>query len=497
MKTRTHPPSRRRFLAAGAAAAASPAVLRAAGRRPNVVLLLPDQMRGQAMGSMGDTNVRTPNLDRLAGESIHFRNTLANTPVCCPARAILMTGQYCHRNGMVANDLRLRESHVTIAEVLRGQGYRTGFIGKWHLDGGLRLPGFVPPGDRRQGFEFWAANQCSHRHFDNVYFRDASNPVPLGRFEAEGWTDLGLEFLDASRRDTRPFFLCIFYGPPHDPYGAPEPYMKMYDPDRLKLRPNWRGGERVPGRKDIAAYYAAVTAIDDQVGRFVRAIDAGGWRDDTIVLFSSDHGDMLGSQGARLKRKPWEESILVPGILRYPRLIKQGRLDDALFSHVDFVPTLLGLCGVNPPAGLQGVDFSPRIRGRRRPDPESAYFQIFGPYAGDGTAAGWRGVRTARYSYARHRERPWVLYDLKEDPYQQNNLAGLPAAAKLQEKMESMLGQWMKAAGDSWDFDWQHPVEDAGRLYRHRTFYTVGEYLNWAKEHPELDATPPGAGGKR
>ena len=114
-----------------------------------MLLVLPDQLRAQALGCMGNADVRTPHLDRLASEGVLLRNTFANSPVCCPARAILMTGQYCHTNGMVANDLRLRESRVTIAEVLRKEGYRTGFIGKWHLDGGPRLPGFVPPGPRR------------------------------------------------------------------------------------------------------------------------------------------------------------------------------------------------------------------------------------------------------------------------------------------------------------------------------------------------------------
>jgi len=134
--------------------------------RPSFLIILPDQLRAQALGCLGNPDVRTPNLDTLAREGILFRNTFANTPVCCPARAVLLTGRYAHANGMVANDLRFRESEVTIAELLRERGYRTGFIGKWHLDGGPRLPGFVPPGPRRQGFDFWAANECSHAHFD-------------------------------------------------------------------------------------------------------------------------------------------------------------------------------------------------------------------------------------------------------------------------------------------------------------------------------------------
>jgi arylsulfatase A-like enzyme len=461
--------------------AAAPLAVRP--RRPNILFLLPDQLRAQALGCMGNRDVRTPHLDRLAREGVLFRNSLANSPVCCPARAILMTGQYCHRNGMVANDLRLRESHLTIAEILGQEGYRTGFIGKWHLDGGPRLPGFVPPGPRRQGFEFWAANECAHTHFKTQYFRDSPDPIPVDRFEPEAWTDEALGFLRGSARDRRPFFLCVFMGPPHDPYLAPEHYTKMYDPAKIEMRPNWRPGDRVPGRKEIAAYYAATTAVDDQIGRMLALLDEQSMAEDTIVLVSSDHGDMLGSQGEVLKRKPWEESIRVPGILRYPRRVKPGRTEDALFSHVDIAPTLLRLCGVRPPRSMQGTDLAGVVLGQSRGGPDSAYLQIFGPYQGDRTPEGWRGVRTSRYTYARFRSRPWVLYDVEKDPYQQNNLVGDPAAASLRQEMERRLSAWMRRTGDSWDFDWTYPVEDQGRLYRvERAYYTVQEYLAQVKE---------------
>jgi arylsulfatase A-like enzyme len=476
----------RRELLGGGLAAALPAV-RTRSRRPNVLFILPDQMRGQAMGSMGEGQVRTLHLDRLASEGVLFRNTLANSPVCCPARAILMTGQYCHRNGMVANDLRLRESHVTIAEILRQNGYRTGYIGKWHLDGGPRLPGFVPPGERRRGFEFWAANECSHNHFHNQYFRDTDKPIPLTSFETEGWTDVALEFLEAGRKDQRPFFLMVSMGPPHDPYGAPEKYMKLYDPEKLALRPNWKQAEQAPGRKELAAYYAAITSIDDQVGRMTKALDEFGMAEDTIVLFSSDHGDMLGSHGLRLKRKPWEESIRVPCIVRYPGKIRAGRVEDGLFSHIDFAPTLIRLCGGTPAARMQGTDLSALVLGRGRTAPQSAFFQIFGPYQAGGVAEGWRGVRTGRHMYARFESRPWVLYDLEKDPYELENLVDDPAAKPILQRMEKLLEGWMKKTGDSWSYNWHDPVEDRGRLYRHRVFYTVEEYLAWAREHPEAE----------
>lgn len=478
--------TRRDLLRLGGIVVSAPALsLSAQARRPNVLILFPDQFRAQALGVMGNPDVKTPHIDRLAAEGLLLRHTFANTPVCCPARANILTGRYAHRNGMVANDLRLRESEVTIAEVLRRAGYRTGFVGKWHLDGGPRLPGYVPPGERRQGFEFWAANECSHSHFDTQYFRDSPEPIPIRRFEPEVWADLAIEFLTASAKDERPFFLQVAMGPPHDPYRAPEKYRARYDPGKLTMRDNWREGTRVPGREDLAQYYAMITAIDDQVGRVLETLGQLNLSENTIVLFSSDHGDMFGSQGTILKRKPWEESIGIPGIIRYPRRVEAGRTTDALFTHVDFAPTLLGLCGIGTPSSMQGADLSPLILGQTGDGPESAFFQIFGPFAGGRVAEGWRGVRTKRYMYARTRTRPWVLYDVVQDPFELNNLVEDPASADLLRRLDEGLVQWMRRTGDSWDNDWNDLVEDQGRLYRHQTFYTLDEYRKWAAHHPE------------
>ena len=491
--------TRRDFLASGGALAGLAGCgTGGEGRdRPlNVLFLFPDQMRAQAMGCMGNPDVRTPHLDRLAAEGLLFRNHFANSPVCCPARAVILTGKYAHANGMTANDLRLRETETSLAELFAAAGYRTGFVGKWHLDGGPRQPGWIPPGERRQGFEFWAANEVSHAHFDTHYFRDDPEPIPIKRFEAEAWTDLGIEFLRGAREDGRPFFLTVQMGPPHDPYLAPDEYMAMYDPETVALRPNFAGDESdrdlepnpyvaTPGRKEIAAYYAMVTAVDDQVGRILGELDDLGLRESTIVIVSSDHGDMLGSHGQRLKRKPWEESIRVPGIVRHPRAAA-GRVTDALLSHVDIAPTLLSLCGLKPDEGMQGSDLSPVILGEADTGPESAYFQIFGPFHAGGVDRGWRGIRTQRYMYARTRDEPWVLYDLDADPYELRNLARDPSASAIRDELEARLADWMERTGDSWDFDWTAPVEDRGRLFTHQTFYSVDDFLQWAEDHPDL-----------
>src|SRR5215469_416068 len=242
--------TRRSFLALSAAAAVA-----APAKRPNILFILPDQLRSQALGCMGNPDCKTPNIDRMASEGLVLPNTFANTPVCCPARANILTGTYASKNGMTANDLRLRESETTIADLLDRAGYRTGFIGKWHLDGGRRMPGFIPPGPRRHGFQFWAANECAHTHFNTQYFRDTSEPIPVHKFEAEAWTDIALDFIKNAKAASQPYFLIVSMGPPHDPYKAPPEFARLYDPAKLHMRPNWQSGQGLPGPAQIAEYY--------------------------------------------------------------------------------------------------------------------------------------------------------------------------------------------------------------------------------------------------
>jgi arylsulfatase A-like enzyme len=486
---------------AGAASAA------AASQRPNIILLLPDQMRASAMGVSGNPDVQSPNIDRLANEGVRFRRTYANVPVCCPARAILLTGTYPHVNGMMANDLRLRETETTIAELLRDAGYRTGFVGKWHLDGGPREPGFVPPGPRRQGFDFWAAYECHHQHFLPYYFRDTPEMILVRKFEPEATCDFAVEFIKAQSA-ARPFFLMVQMGPPHDPYGAPDEYMKRYDPAKIALPQSWRPNSestpasnaipakyRLPGapgatyvktggREEIAAYYAAITAIDDQVGRLLQTLKETGQDENTIILFTSDHGDMLGNHGLRRKRKPHEESAGVPGLIRWPAKIPAGRVVDTLFSHVDMPATLLGLVGLAVPPHLQGADLSRVALGQTTAGPDAVLLQIFVPYRPDQITTPWRGLITDRYTYARYENAPWVLFDNQRDPAQVTNLATDPAHAKLRAELDAKLAALMTSKRDAWSFNRTELVEEGGRLYGKQAFYTIQEYLA---------SQPPGA----
>lgn len=475
-----------------------------ASERPNILLILPDQMRASAMGCDGNAEVKTPNIDRLAAEGIRFERTYANVPVCCPARAILMTGTYPHVNGMVANDLRLREEQVTIAEIFAQAGYRTGFIGKWHLDGGPRDPGFVPPGPRRQGFEFWAAYQCHHKHFAPTYFRDTFEVITARKFEPEASCDFAVEFLKSQPKD-RPFFLTVQMGPPHDPYGAPEEYLRQYIPERITPPKNWQpGSETRPARagkketvaafsrvvppgglEEIAAYYAAITAIDDQVGRLMKTLRETGLDESTVVLFTSDHGDMLGSHGMRRKRKPHDESARVPGIVRWPARIPKGRVVDTLFSHVDMPPTLLALAGLPTPGDMQGADLSRVALGETTDGPDAVLLQIFVPFNPDQIAQPWRGIVTARHTYARFEKEPWALFDRLNDPDEMQNLVADPEHMDLQRELDQQLAALMKRHGDDWKFNSSELVEEGGRLYRHATFYTLDEYRAWADANPD------------
>ena len=185
--------------------------------------------------------------------------------------------------------------------------------------------------------------------------------------------------------------------------------------------------------------------------------------DFVFIDFEGEPARPLGER--RLKRTPWEESIRVPGIVRYPRAAAPGRVVDALFSHVDVAPTMLALAGLPLPPAMQGSDLSGLIRGAETGGPESAYFQQFVPYRSDNVQEGWRGVRTQRHLYARTETEAWVLYDLQADPYEQRNLASDPAAAGVRADLEEKLAGWMKKTGDAWSFNSRQPVDDKGRLY--------------------------------
>jgi arylsulfatase A-like enzyme len=414
------------------------------GRRPNILFVFPDQMRRHAMGCSGNEQVRTPNLDKLASDGVYFSNCIANCPVCTPDRAILLTGKYPLSNGTIVNDLPLLESQTTVAELLGEAGYKAGYIGKWHLDGIPRSK-FTPPGLRRQGFDaYWAAYNCHHQYFNTKYYLDTPDLVRAEGYEPDVQTDLAIDFI--RRRRQEPFFLFLSWGPPHAPYRVvPQKYLDMYNPASLQLRPNCRNAER----QAIAGYYAHITALDDDVGRLMQVLDELQIAENTLVVFTSDHGDMLWSQGRVKKQQPWEECINVPLLIRHPKVLKPRRTD-LLIGLADLAPTLLSLAGVPVLDSMEGLDLSRAIRGESGPRHDSVPIMDILP-ADQASAWGgkeWRGIRTLRHTYARWRDEGWVLYDNVEDPFQQNNLINDSAHKKLRGTLEDKLQAWLKKLGD-------------------------------------------------
>ncbi len=440
-------------MAAMMAAAPAPSVAARPGA-PNIVYVFADQMRFCDMGCAGNEYIRTPHLDRLASQGAQLTNAFTGAPLCSPYRAQLLTGKYSHKNGVATNDVHMPEDQDSIARVLAREGYATGYIGKWHLDGGRREPegtprnnGYVPTGGARQGFGFWAAHECSHDYFHTHYFRDAPKPIPIGTYEPDVQTDIAIEYLRQNR--DRPFALFMSWGPPHNPYQPPERY-RTYDPARIPLRPNVPREFQDEARRNLAFYYGLITSLDDNIGRITKALDELGLAGNTILCFSSDHGDMHRSHGHILKQKPWEESAHIPFLVRYPGHIEAGRKSEVLFNSVDVMPTLLGLCGAKPPSGMQGTDLSRVLTGQETRGPESVYLALSldGPLP-RGAGGRWRAVRTRDWLYAQQRGRDWLLYNLKSDPYQMKNLAGERAAAPEKQRLNRMLQDWFTRTGDT------------------------------------------------
>lgn len=420
--------------------------------RPNVIFVFGDQWRAQATGYAGDPNVRTPNLDALARESVNFTHAVAGCPVCSPYRASLLTGQYPLTHGVFVNDVPLDPKAGRLARCYAEAGYDTAYIGKWHLNAHGRSA-YIPP-ERRQGFRYWKVLECTHKYNESAYYEGDSPEKKFWHgYDAEAQTRDAVEYL-RTRSDDRPFLLVLSWGPPHSPYStAPEEFSALYSPERLTLRPNVPRESEARARKDLAGYYAHCTALDTYVGDLLSTLRELGMDENTLFIFTSDHGDMHGSHGCYNKQRPWDESIRVPFLMRWPaRFGRAPRRTEALLDAPDLMPTMLGLCGLPIPETAQGLDFSGHLMGE--PDPSDGAALLMCPHPfGQFTrkqhnAREYRGLRTVRHTYARTLEGPWLLYDNEADPYQMRNLVDSPEHAALRKELEARLQRRLAAIGD-------------------------------------------------
>lgn len=453
---------------------------------PNLLIVYPDQMRGQAMGFLGLEPVVTPNLDRFAAESLVLTQAVANYPVCSPSRAMLMTGRYPHSNAVLTNcnsrsapfGNELRASDVCWSDVLDRKGYSLGYIGKWHLDA-PRKPyvesynnsekfawnEWCPP-DRRHGFDYWYAYGTFDRHMTPQYWSthmERHERVKVDTWGPEHEANLAIEYIkneDGSRRKAgNPFALVVAMNPPHTPYNlVPGRYVDAYadkSPEELIQRPNVNVEENTSGaklaRKQIKNYFAMITGVDDQFGRILRALADEGLDRDTIVLFLSDHGNCLGSHDVPTKNVHYEESLIVPFLIRWPGKI-EPRQDDLLLSTPDICPTLLELLGFSGeiPKAVQGTSHATLFLTGTGPRPSSALYLWMSP---DEPGGGRRGVRTHRYTLMIERKADGptrrVLHDNLEDPGQLNDLSDKRPDIVEQLTREELI-PWLKKTGDPW-----------------------------------------------
>ena len=427
-------------------------------RKPNLVYIFADQWRAQAAGYAGDPNARTPNLDKLAKESVNFTNAVSGCPVCSPYRASLMTGRYPLTNGVFLNDVYLNTDAVSIAQAYNKAGYETGYIGKWHLEEQHRSA-FIPK-ERRQGFKFWKVMECTHKYNNSFYYADENVKLKWEGYDAIAQTREAQRYI-CEHTGGKPFALFLSWGPPHNPYHtAPEKYRKLFDANKLKLRSNVPKHLEAQARKDLAGYYAHIAALDDCIGEIIQTLKESGLEKNTIFVFTSDHGDMLYSQGQERKQRPWDESILVPFLLRYPAVLgRKGRTIDMPLDAPDIMPTLLGLSGIEIPDSVEGADFSGVIMGTEKPKENAALISCISPFGEWTRPKGgkeYRGVRTRRYTYVKTLKGPWLLYDNKKDPYQLNNLCNKPEHRKLQKKLEGVLLQKLKETNDEFLSGWEY-----------------------------------------
>jgi arylsulfatase A-like enzyme len=451
--------NRRQFLGIAAGVAASP-VLRGQGtRRPNVLYILADEWRAQSTGYNGDLNVRAAVLDRLASQCVNFDTAVSGTPVCCPHRASLMTGQYPLTNGVFINDVELKPKGTTFGEAFARAGYRTGYIGKWHLYGspkGLyeRRLAYIPL-EKRFGFDYWKACECTHDYNKSLYYEgNDTTPKYWPGYDAFAQTDDACAFIGSQAQKSDPFCLVLSLGPPHFPLNtAPEKYQAMFQDRGIRLRENVPADKREEAITGLRGYYAHMAALDDCFAKLLASLDRAGIAEDTIVVFTSDHGDMMLSQGLTTKLHPWDESIRVPFLIRYPRKLgARGRTLRTPLNSPDIFPTLLGLAGIPVPGSVEGIDHSGLITGRVSESSEERGTLISLPVpiteARRYGFAEYRGLRTQRHTYVRSIHGPWLLYDNQTDPYQMHNQIGKPEAKQLQLRLDRELDAELKRRKD-------------------------------------------------
>jgi len=434
-------------------------------RQPNIVFFFSDQQRWDTCGCYGQPLPVTPNLDQMAAEGVRFENAFTCQPVCGPARACLQAGKYATEIGCFRNGIALPLDAVTVPRLLRGAGYEVGYIGKWHLASTNRMGDAdidfretpVPP-ERRGGYDdYWIASDVleftSHSYDGGMFDADGSFREFTG-YRADSQTDFVLEYLE-TRDGEKPFFLFLSYIEPHHqndhncyegPHGSKEQFADYVVPEDLA----GKGGD---WRENYPDYLGCCHSLDANLGRIRAKLDELGMADDTVIIYTSDHGSHFRTRNSEYKRACHEGCIRVPMVVQGPGF-RGGQVIDRIASLIDLPQTMLAVGGAEAPDGWQGRPLQEALA-ETSDWPEEAFIQISESQVG-------RAIRTARWKYSvvapgsrggndagasRYVEE--FLYDLEADPFEANNLVADPALEAIRADLRKRLIARMVMAGET------------------------------------------------
>ncbi len=434
-------------------------------KRPNILLIYTDQQRQDSLGCYGSKHAITPNLDKLAQEGMRFDKYFVNNPVCMPSRMAMLTGRYCSSLGVGTNGIPIPDSAVSIQQMVKPYGYNTAQIGKLHFQPHARRDHRDPhpsygfdtfilsdePGCYDDAYTKWvesiAPEQVSKvRTALPPAALEVGRPVysEVGRDTHEPYTFEGDEdlthsafvasetcrYLETADKN-KPFFAIAGFYAPHTPVNPPKKFIDMYNPDMLPLpvkgvdEPWSKILEHLnekDWRKIVAYYLALVSHVDDCVGRILDTLDKQGLADDTLVIFTSDHGEYLGDHGRIQKGMPGHDCIVnVPLIIRHPGKISKGTSTDAMVEGVDIVPTILEWCGIQVPSFVQGSSIKNLLLGETDTHREDILIEFFEPFGKKETT-----LRTDRFKYYLNSYGEELLYDLEIDPKELVNAIAFP-----------------------------------------------------------------------
>lgn len=443
---------------------------------PNLVYVFADQLRYDALGCNGGRTALTPNLDALACECTNLDNAVSGHPVCAPYRASLFTGKYTTSTGMVINEIRMNPNHRCFAHVLTDADYETCYIGKWHLYatqfGHHYQPknSFVPQGPDRLGFDDTFVHYNFHHQYyapKAYYHLNTPEKLPVEGYEPDYMTDFAIRELERMSKADRPFALFLSLGTPHDPWtpeNVPQEYLERFKDMEFPLPDNYEAHNDPYAdlwarlsrhqRKLLPEWmkvYAAMAAnLDDNVGKLNAALSRLGLEENTIFVFTSDHGEMFGAHGRRAKNIFYEEAAHVPFLVRWKNHLPARRADFC-FNTVDIMPTLLSLMGLRYPREVEGQDLSQCFLGTAD-NSRGSLLMGTGPTAVCGNGYEWRAIRNKRYTYAVYRrDQAEFLFDRLTDPLQQHNLAGDPAFLTIQNALrQEMYAQMAEINDEFW-----------------------------------------------